>query len=348
MRKLLTLSLIEKYIYMNFSLESKIGYYVMFEINRRNNTIVLNIRGFNNNFDYYVKNVFESIDKFEFEESVFKSIISSKLEKYNVFMKKTPWKFITYLQTIDYYKNFFKIEELKKELLKVKFNKISNKDFFKDLPCQIYLGGNIEKETILTKIFEKNLNMNFNITELKDPIKSNSWTHPNKDEKENCISINYLVGKFIPEKNILLILLSSIMEQPFFYELRTKQQCGYLVGIYTNKIGENYYITQKIQSSKTTDDLEKRILKFNTDFEEELKKIDIKRWKETVEKNLRTPNQNTYEAFSENYGEIISKKYLFNRIDLLIKKLDKVNLEDLINFYKKYILDNKPIILKLN
>ena len=190
--------------------------------------------------------------------------------------------------------------------------------------------------------------MNFNINLLKSSIKSNIWNHPNKKENENCISVNYLIGKFLPEKNILLILLTSIMEQPFFYELRTKQQCGYLVSIYSNKIGENYYITQKIQSSKTTDDLEKRIIKFNKDFKNQLKNIDLNRWKDTVKKNLESPNQNTYEAFSENYNEILLKQYLFNRLELLVNKLEKVKLQDLINFYKKYVLESTAIILKLN
>lgn len=347
-KKSLTISLIEKYIDMKFSLESKLGYYIFFGINNKTKTISLNIRGFNNNFNNYVTSIFDTIKNIKFDESVFKSIIKRKLENYSSFMKKTPWKFIEYLQIIDNYKNYFKIEDLRKELLKIKFKDIKETGFFKNLPCQIYLCGNIESESVLSKIFENNLKMNFNINLLKSSIKSNIWNHPNKKENENCISVNYLIGKFLPEKNILLILLTSIMEQPFFYELRTKQQCGYLVSIYSNKIGENYYITQKIQSSKTTDDLEKRIIKFNKDFEDQLKNIDLKRWKDTVKKNLESPNQNTYEAFSENYNEILLKQYLFNRLELLVNKLEKVKLQDLINFYKKYVLESTAIILKLN
>ena len=53
--------------------------------------------------------------------------------------------------------------------------------------------------------------------------------------------------------------------------------------------------------------------------------------------------------YNKYYGEIISKKYLFNRNKIILQQLPNITKNSLITFVREYILENPNICLfKLN
>ena len=173
-------------------------------------------------------------------------------------------------------------------------------------------------------------------------------THPNIDEKSNCITHYYYVSKFIPKIIILLFLTTNILGEKFYDELRTKKQLGYLVNLSSTNIMNNYYIVMTIQSDKTSKEVEKYMKLFNDNIIDIIKKVDIKKFIETLELELNEPEYSMDEKFARYLPEITSREYLFNRNQLLLDKLQQYKksatiIEELIDFVTTYI---KPSNMK--
>ncbi len=54
------------------------------------------------------------------------------------------------------------------------------------------------------------------------------------------------------------------------------------------------------------------------------------------------------DKFYKYYTEIYSKNFLFNRNEILLKQLDKITKDDLIEFVKKYINPENRIKIIIN
>ena len=50
----------------------------------------------------------------------------------------------------------------------------------------------------------------------------------------SCFYQEYLIGKDSPEIRAMTRVIGSALQQPFFTEMRTNQQLGYIVGSYPN------------------------------------------------------------------------------------------------------------------
>jgi len=123
--------------------------------------------------------------------------------------------------------------------------------------------------------------------------------------------------------------------------LRTNKKLGYLVGMGSSIIGKQYYIYQKIQSDKSCNEIYNYINEFNNKLIENIKKIDLDMWKETVINYLTEKENNTEDFINKYYSEILNKTYIFNRNELLLKYIDKINIDSLCKFINKYIINNK-------
>mgnify|MGYP003308310103 FL=1 len=75
----------------------------------------------------------------------------------------------------------------------------------------------------------------------------------------SCFFRMYEIGKDSPKTRALAALISKAVEQPFYTEMRTNQQLGYIVGSYPMNYDETYYLNFLIQSGDyPADDLNKR------------------------------------------------------------------------------------------
>ena len=84
-------------------------------------------------------------------------------------------------------------------------------------------------------------------------------------------------------------LLKTIISQPFYDKLRTKEQLGYLVNFGIKIIGDKVYISQKIQSEFDVKVIIKKINSFNKIFFDKIKNMsseDWKNWKNIVKEEL--------------------------------------------------------------
>ena len=91
----------------------------------------------------------------------------------------------------------------------------------------------------------------------------------------SCIFRNYFIGTDSPEIRATSLILSKALEQPFYTEMRTNQQLGYIVWSYSRNYDESYYLNFLIQSGVyPADELNRRVNDFLSDSPNILKDMD--------------------------------------------------------------------------
>ena len=322
-----------------------LNYSVNLVVTNQINSIILNLFIYNDitKIQLYIDNVINIL----FSDI----IISDKLIKNFISNLKKNIKNIKYLNAYEYtnyivdlfYNNSYKYQVLLKELKQITVKNVRdyllnifNQD---NINCTIFLFGNIKKSPKFNKLKRFLNNNNYNLPQLN--FKNINCINPNKNDNNNCIQILYYINNiFDPLINIHLIFISSIFSSIFYNDLRTIQQVGYIVQFNSTSYNDNYFIYQKIQSTLTLDELEKKINIFNKTINSELSKINLDIWINTISSLLNEKETNMKEVFINYSNEIISKKYLFNRKKILLKQINNVSINSLINFCNKYIINN--------
>jgi insulysin len=142
-----------------------------------------------------------------------------------------------------------------------------------------------------------------------------------------------------------MLILSKILSEKFFDIMRTKNQLGYFVKFGLDMFRDNYYIIEKVQSSKPIEFVRSKINEFNLQIEKFIKESSFDQFIQTIYKELDEPEYSLSEKFSRYKPEISTRTYMFNRNQLIREQLKKLNIESVINFTNKIITDeNKKTI----
>jgi len=91
----------------------------------------------------------------------------------------------------------------------------------------------------------------------------------------SCIFRKYSIGQDSPETRALATIISKALEQPFYTEMRTNQQLGYIVWSYSSNYDERHYLNFLIQSGVyPADELNKRVDGFISNATDIIKEMD--------------------------------------------------------------------------
>jgi secreted Zn-dependent insulinase-like peptidase len=318
------------------------------------NSIVLSYSCLNDpiKLNQFIITTLELIKSPKIPDKILDSKIMSLKENYSNVNKDNPWEYSSYYMSSSSINNDYHIEPLLKELEKVNKKELLNyiSTLLDNSALSVLFSGAISIDQLPNNSFINKailLSQN-NFAQVKLP-KDIILSHPNKEEKSNCVTITYELGNFEPNKWIHTFMTYLILEQPFFDELRTKKQLGYLVRFSMINHGDNYYITQKVQSDKDCKYLLNEINSFNKKILNIIDKANLDEWKTSAKNYLDEKDNNTYDVYNKFFSEIISRKYLFNRKKILIQHLTEVSVESLKKFIKNYILENnQKCIFQLN
>lgn len=332
----------------------EICYSIVFEPRPVISSILVKITGLNdidklklliNDISDFIINAEKLFDKIS-KEYIDNLIISFK-ESYQNTKYLNPWEYTNYIIRIEQLSTEYKIEDLIKELDNIDFNMIKKylANLLDNSALTTFVYGNIESNDLIGLFdkFEKLFkNPSYPLPKINS-IKDISLIHPNKQEKSNCISLLYPVGKFTPKEFNLLNLSMNILSQSFFDKLRTKNQLGYLVRMNFINIRDEYFILQKIQSEKTLDIVETKINNFNKKLIKLIDEVDFDKFIDTLKSQLLELDYSLDERFNRYSPEINLRQYLFNRNDILLKQLINFSKKDLVNFIKKFITKENAI-----
>uniref|UniRef100_A0A182QVQ5 Nardilysin n=1 Tax=Anopheles farauti TaxID=69004 RepID=A0A182QVQ5_9DIPT len=327
--------------------------------------LVLKIDGYNEKLPIVADEITAKMGRFAeiFSESVF-DVIKVKLEKayYNEIMKPNKLNRCVMrnrdvrlkLVQPNHWATWEKFEHIKKTTA----DDVRHfaRTFFNGLKIQALVQGNILHESAAQVMHTVLSNLNASaIQDIKTieskareiPIGAHYLTVANFRESDvNTVTTTfYQAGRVTPSLHACLELLVSLLEEPLFDVLRTKEQLGYDVSttLRDNAGILGFSITVHSQEDKFSYfHIDERIELFNehfvqvlhnmTDKDFELVKTSLKHRKQSVDTELKN------EA-SRNWGEITTEEYIFNRNKLEVEQIEKLSKHDVSVLYHRLVVD---------
>lgn len=339
------------------------GYIFYFKLNT--DSIYLSISGYTENIAKAIKIIkYMFSQKFtneHYEQAKFELTQSFKNFSYETVISK----FATYSQE-KIFKTFFMPDDILKVLKNTKMDKTINiyNQKIKTGRISIFCSGNITSE--LSKKLVNKVYKYINIKHQIEPLDYNNIIEYKENEmfiyKKNNKNINVLVGLLFPlpeisikytknwyEYVLFCRLLEMILDNDFYYELRTEKEIGYVVkiktSIYDNNLTQKIIIKFIVQSSKYAyKDVLREILEFIKRQEKrifnELSELDYKEFIESEKNKLRRNFDTLSELMGYYFSSIADETYVFDTKDILLKHIDSFTIDIFRTYFEKYIIKN--------
>ena len=338
----ISIDILNYYLYKNFYKAVEYNFIAVLNANKNLNSIELNLYTFNDiiYMQKFIDDIFDFLfNNIKINDITINSFISSTKNNIKNINILNSWDFCDYIFNNSYQNSYYYLDLLKKiEEIDIKQIKNYITNLFNDTARNIFVYGNIKNLPNFNKLNIKNQSYTFPKILIKKNIIINN---PNIDETTNCVKISYFTGKFDPLINLHLLFIRSITQNIFFEDLRTTKKLGYLVTMYSSIIGKEYYIYQKIQSEFSCDEIIENIKIFNNNLIDIIKKEDLNKWKKTIDNYLNEKEVNINELYNKYYNEISKKTYLFDRNKIMLKYINNISINSLIDFINEYIINNK-------
>jgi insulysin len=348
---IISINTINYYLQLLFCNEISVGYSISLSINNRTSDILVSLGGFNINYVEFFNKVVENMINIEPSDKIIKSNILGYKKNLENMDKNSPWEMSLDILATKINKYIYNYKDELKEMkyitidmVKKRINKLIN---IKKLPITTIIIGNIEHKE-LKKCITYNINHKIDKIPTQKIPSSITLKHPNKDEKNICISYIY----YIDNKNMDLLLntklliLNNIMERPAFDILRTKMQLGYLVRC-NLKLDDVSYIKIAVMSPLEPIKVEEAMDEFiNIHMNKILEEMDNKTFnkiKKSIYEKLTEKFNSLLEINNFHVSEIVSQDFIFDRNIRMAKKIKNITLNDILKLYHS-IIKNKTII----
>ena len=341
---LISYSIINQYIAEIYSQQFELGYSVQFSSSNTDALLMLSITGLNYRYTDFFNKVIEDIKKIKPEEIILKNTVDKIQENISNINNRTPWEYADYIIGLKKNKYSYTNDKMKRmihrimkgDYMKTIGRRIKRITHMYELATTSIIYGNINKKDI-PKIESK-------YTPSKIPIprqlKSISIKHPNKDEMNKLVMMVLNCGKFTPYNTAIYLILSLLLEQPSYQQLRTKYQLGYLVNSSLQYDNLNYYITIKVQSALEVNLIEEKMREFIEWFR--LSYLEDKTINDTFSKTkeaaiglLLSKPINMVELMNKYIGEIKNRTYLFDKNTLIAKQINRIRLNHVKELYRE-------------
>ncbi|XP_065207037.1 insulin-degrading enzyme [Planococcus citri] len=172
----------------------------------------------------------------------------------------------------------------------------------------------------------------------------------NKVHSSSCFCAYYQCSLESTANNTIIELFAQIINEPCFNVLRTQEQLGYIVmsGVRRNSGVQGLIIL--VQSEKHPVYLNSRVEEFLKSMQPYIEKMtdeEFETHKTTLAtRKLEKPKQ-LAKLTNKFWGEISSRYYNFDRVEMEVKYLSTLKKDDVLNFYKDSLLINSSHRRKL-
>lgn len=350
------------------------GYKFSFDLSRLN--IIINIYGYPEKISEILKYYFSLLtnNKNKLKEDVSKEKYDDIIE-----MIKKSLRNKIYSQPYSSYRRVFSrssekvyydYSQILRELENIDYNEIFESFNKLKSPMRetIVLYGNINNElvdgivdkvneiSIETELYKPTLNDYILVNTLKDgEEKVVDVKSENPTEINNLMTILYQIGNIkvgiTPNWNYLqavIMTLDTLIDKEYFDDLRTKRQTGYIAKATSSIYGCSefplYAMQFLVQSYKfEPEELNDFTDKFIRNFYKELLELPDEEFETAIDGCIETLKHQfeSLDKKAEFYAtNILNDVYVFDVREILIDTLKKLNKEDVINFFKLYLLDD--------
>jgi len=170
---------------------------------------------------------------------------------------------------------------------------------------------------------------------------------PNEHDINSVIWLEYQLVTRSTRADSLVELLSQMFQVPFYEQLRTKEQLGYLVWSFYHYDEPLALFTFCVQSpQKDPQFLNERIDTFLIDFAKylvEMKEEEFQTQIEAVISVKLQKYQNLGEEVATNWEEVFNQTYQFNRRFTVADELRKISKAEMLHFFREKILNENSL-----
>lgn len=221
--------------------------------------LIVNVQGFNDGTKKLAHKVFSELQNFNLPQSQFDAIKERILRAYDNFDKNQAYQVARYYNRKLYLKTFFLPEEKIKTVKNANLQNMQtfSKHLFSNIRLQAFIHGHITaKDSMLLSLnllnkFDYKAIPSENLFQQEYLSLKENATHTYKlklPTNNSYFRRNVLLGEEALNMRLYAQILNNFISQPFYTELRTKQQLGYIVfaGSFTYK--KYQYLTFIVQS----------------------------------------------------------------------------------------------------
>lgn len=338
-----------------------------FSIDHLRDGLMIKVNGFNDKLSVLLEKILHTVVKFEPKKDRYE-VIKHKLAQdlrnagYEVPYSQIGNHFLT-LVNCDTYTYDEKVEILEKQSNFDDFNKFVN-SLLRDssIFSEVLIQGNFDVTKAreisynVEKIFSPYSSISDSTEERMLKLRSKSYYVPpgetirhevelkDEDNVNSCIEYFIQVDKSLENKKLRVLtdLLSTIIQEPCFNQLRTKEQLGYVVFSGTRVTRTTLGFRVLIQSEKSTAYLEYRIKEFLENFSKfvnsKLTDEGFTRFKQALKDKKLQKLKNLGEEVNKFWSAINSGYYDFEEKETHVEILENIGKAEFLEFFNKYIL----------
>lgn len=175
-------------------------------------------------------------------------------------------------------------------------------------------------------------------------------SEPNPSNNNAATQIVFQCLDESEKAHVLVELLNSVISEPFFEDLRTKQQLGYIVSTGVKAIGNTRTLSFVVQSnvasaSKLTDAAWKFIQEVRSTYLEPLNDGDIGVYVKGLVDAKTEPDKRLSIEVTRNWSEISSGRLQFNRLQAEAAAALNLSKDDLLQYWDDLFTDNGRILI---
>ncbi|KAH3744611.1 insulin-degrading enzyme [Pelomyxa schiedti] len=169
------------------------------------------------------------------------------------------------------------------------------------------------------------------------------FVHPNPADVNSAVLVYFQIGEEALLTNILTDFVCHLIYEQCYFELRQRQQLGYVVhsGLKVVRGIQGFYIS--VQSSKYDPNiLHQRVEQFVVDFFEIMKGIsdeDFNTYRDSLIAKKLQKDLSLLRLNDKHWNEVIRKRYQFDKLQKEAAELTKVTKDMVIEFYSQHIVD---------
>lgn len=326
-----------------------------------NHGLRLSLNGFSQKYSVFFQYLLKQISNFrptENDSSLFEDLKTELMNNIaNCYFSKPTTQLQRILFELDLHNGYFTQMEKLKALTSINLADVIwySQKWLKDVHFVWFLMGNISQsaaevlaESLTSDFFEQKSALALKTSEFlplritKIPkSRTELFTLPLTDPNNtnSAVVSQFQIGPETIQIECLTDLLENFLEEPFFDELRTKQQIGYIVSSYSHKMRGIFHFMFMVQSSThSPESIFSQISAFLQEYKENIQKLTDKKFGKLVKTTLETSvkkNLSLHEEFQQFRHEIDSAAFCFDRKKRLKEELNRVKKEEFLQFYEQ-------------
>lgn len=325
--------------------------------------VSVSIGGYSHKQHILLEKVLDDMFNFKIDEKRFEILKEQYIRNLKNYQAEQPYQHAVYYLALLLTEQAWSKQELidATELVTVDRLRTFIDELLSRMHVECFIYGNVNKEKALemsSKVEDKLKKTDANVVPLlarqlmlKREYKLNNGENclfemTNEFHKSSCAELYLQCGMQNDQANVYVDLVTQILSEPCYNQLRTKEQLGYIVFCGSRKSNGVQGIRVIVQSANHPAFVEERIEHFlngMVDYLENMTEEEFKRHKEALAAMKLEKPKRLSSQFTKFLNEIALQQYHFNRAQVEVAFLQTLTKQQIVDYYKEYIVKDASL-----